>query len=205
MRRDRRRKKGSTGEFEIFWKRKGKKKKKLKPPLLQSLLLPYKTHTQPTNPPPHTHTHTYICIGAFSKLITPLQTRASRPQSSLPLSRPGYEIHPGPMKGGLQKSFLWHLPAKVRSSVLTDGHSIPGPGSVPERSQEMERSRHRETDWHFLTPMCLISAATSRHVQHEPHSLNTARSHWHTGPVMTVAPEWIGQWRVWIRASIPFN
>lgn len=152
----------------------------------------------------HAHTHTHICISAFSKLITSLQTRASRPHSSLPLARPGYEIHPGPM-GGLQKSSLWHLPAKVRSSVLTDGHSIPGPGPVPERCQEMERSRHREADWHFLTPMCLISAATSRHVQHEPHSLNTARSHWHTGPVMTVAPEWIGQWRVWIRASIPFN
>lgn len=175
--------------LKYFWTYSGQKKK-----LNRLCCSPFSCSIRHTNKCTHTHTRTHICISAFSKLITSLQTRA----------RPGYEIHPGPM-GGLQKSSLWHLPAKVRSSVLTDGHSIPGPGPVPERCQEMERSRHREADWHFLTPMCLISAATSRHVQHEPHSLNTARSHWHTGPVMTVAPEWIGQWRVWIRASIPFN
>lgn len=77
--------------------------------------------------------------------------------------------------------------AREGSSVLTDGHSIPEPQALPEHCQEVDWSSHGEADWHFLTPMCLISVATSRHVQHELHSLNAAHSNWHIGAVMAVA------------------
>lgn len=82
--------------------------------------------------------------------------------------------------------------AREGSSVLTDGHSIPGPWALPAHCQELNWMSHGEADWHFFTPMCLISVATSRHVQHELHSLNTAPSNWHVGAVMGVTVEWRG-------------
>lgn len=82
--------------------------------------------------------------------------------------------------------------AREGSFVLTDGHSIPGPRASPAHCQELDWRSRGEADWHFFTPMCLISVATSRHVRHELHSLNAAPSNWHVGAVMGVTGEWIG-------------
>ena len=64
--------------------------------------------------------------------------------------------------------------------------------ALPAHCQELDRRSHGESDWHFFTPMCLISVATSRHVQHELHSLNRAPSNWHVGTVMGVPGKWMG-------------
>lgn len=79
------------------------------------------------------------------------------------------------------------------SFLLTDGYSIPGPQASPERCQDLERNSHWEADWHFFTPTCLISAATSRHVGHDSHCMNAAPSHRHIRTAMGAAAEQIGQ------------
>lgn len=87
-------------------------------------------------------------------------------------------------------------PLSVREGcfLLTDGYSIPGTQASPERCQGVEWSSHGEADWHFFTPTCLISAATSRHVGHNSHSMNAAPSHRHIRTAMAAAAEQIGQW-----------
>lgn len=87
-------------------------------------------------------------------------------------------------------------PLSVREGcfLLTDGYSIPGTQASPERCQDVEWNNHGEADWHFFTPTCLISAATSRHVGHNSHSMNAAPSHRHIRTAMAAAAEQIGQW-----------
>lgn len=91
------------------------------------------------------------------------------------------------------------------SFLLTDGYSIPGPQASPERCQDLERNSHGEADWHFFTPTCLISAATSRHVGHDSHCMNAAPSHRHIRTAMGAAAEQIGQWWLWIFGQESFK
>lgn len=99
-----------------------------------------------------------------------------------------------PSKHRLQKSSM--TSARKGNFLATDGYSIPGLQASPERCQDVEWNSHGEADWHFFTPMCLISAATSRHVGRDSHSVNAAPSHRHIRTAMGAAAEQIGQWRL---------
>lgn len=111
-------------------------------------------------------------------------------------ARPGYEIHPGP---GYKNPLCGICQGRQLCVDRWAQHSWAW--TLPARCQELDWRSHGEAGWHFFTPMCLISVATSRHVRQELHSPNATRSNWHVGLVMTY---WEINRRVWIQACVCF-